>query len=216
MGLRNRTIGMAPVGCAVFLYDYLDVDICETAHGRTPAVASAVKRMRPDCLVFSYQGDGDLASIGMAETIHAANRGEAITVIFINNAVYGMTGGQMAPTTLLGQITATTPRGRDATTEGYPIRMCELLATLEAPLYIVRCALDTPRHIREAGKAIRRGFELQMTKKGYSFIELLSACPARWHMNPRDAIHWLSREMTRVFPLGVFRDTENISSPPKE
>jgi len=206
MGLREKTIGMAPVGCAVFMYDYMNMDICETAHGRTPAVASAIKRLRPDHLVFSYQGDGDLASIGMAETIHAANRGEHISVIFINNTVYGMTGGQMAPTTLPGQKTATTPCGRDPQTEGWPIKVCEMLATLDAPVYIERCALDTPAHIRQAGKAIRKSFELQMQGAGYTFVELLSACPSRLHMNAEQNMNWLSTELQKSFPVGIFRE----------
>jgi len=207
--LREKTIGMAPVGCAVFMYDYMNMDICETAHGRTPAVASAIKRLRPDHLVFSYQGDGDLASIGMAETIHAANRGEHISVIFINNTVYGMTGGQMAPTTLPGQKTATTPCGRNPSTEGWPIKVCELLATLDAPVYIERCALDTPAHIRQAGKAIRKSFELQMQAAGYSFVELLSACPSRLHMNAEQNMEWLSSDLQKSFPLGVFREPDH-------
>lgn len=208
LGVAGRTIGMAPVGCAVFMYDYMHVDVLETAHGRTPAVASAIKRLRPDHLVFSYQGDGDLASIGMAETIHAANRGENITVIFINNTVYGMTGGQMAPTTLAGQKTTTSPRGRDPNTEGHPLRMCELLATLPAPVYIERCILDTPAHIRKAAKAVHRAFSLQMQGAGYTFVELLCACPSRLRMTPQENIEWMQTHQVPIFPLGVFRQPE--------
>lgn len=206
LGIKGKTIGMGPVGCAVFLYEYLDIDCCEAAHGRTPSVACAIKRMRPDKVVFSYQGDGDLAAIGMAETIHTANRGEPISVFFINNCVYGMTKGQMAPTTLVGQKTYTTPNGRDAQTEGYPIKVCELLTTLNAPVYIERVALDTPQNIIKAKKAILKSFKLQIEGKGFSFVEMLSSCPTHWKMNPVDASKHIGAKMIPEFPLGVFKD----------
>ncbi len=206
MGIQGRCVGMGPVGCAVFLYEYLDIDCCEAAHGRTPAVACAIKRMRPETVVFSYQGDGDLAAIGLCETMHTANRGEPITVFFLNNTVYGMTKGQMAPTTLAGQKTYTTPTGRNPATEGHPLRMCELLATLEAPTYIERVSLNTPRHILRAKQAVRKAFDVQLAGQGYSFIEMLSACPAHWHMSPVEAAKWVDEVLEPVFPLGVYRD----------
>jgi 2-oxoglutarate ferredoxin oxidoreductase subunit beta len=206
--LRGRIIGMAPVGCAVMAYCYLDIDMCEAAHGRTPAVATGLKRALPDTLVFSYQGDGDLAAIGTAETIHAANRGENISVIFINNAVYGMTQGQMAPTTLIGQRTATTPRGRDAKSEGHPIRVCELLATLPGAVYLARVKATGPKDVRETKMAIERAFLTQERKKGFSLVEVLSPCPTYWHMKPTDAIRYVDEEMTKTFPVGVVRDWE--------
>ncbi|HUU69699.1 MAG TPA: thiamine pyrophosphate-dependent enzyme, partial [Planctomycetota bacterium] len=176
-GVREKTVAVAPVGCAVLAYDYFDFDVCEAPHGRTPAVATGIKRALPDRFVFSYQGDGDLAAIGTAEIIHAANRGENICVFFVNNAVYGMTQGQMAPTSLVGQRTATTPRGRDPKNEGYPIRMCELIATLQAPAYVERVTVSSPANIRKAKKAIRKAFQTQLDGKGFSFIEILSPCP---------------------------------------
>ncbi|MFH0910233.1 MAG: thiamine pyrophosphate-dependent enzyme [Planctomycetota bacterium] len=206
LGIQGRTVGMGPVGCAVFLYDYLDVDCCEAAHGRTPAVACAIKRMRPDAVVFSYQGDGDLAAIGMAETVHTANRGEPISVFFLNNAVYGMTKGQMAPTTLAGQKTYTTPVGRDPATEGHPIRVSELLATLESPAYIERVSLHSPRHILRAKKAVKKAFEVQLSGQGFSFVEMLSPCPTYWYLSPVEAVRWMDEAMLPAFPLGVFRD----------
>ncbi|MHC4873248.1 MAG: thiamine pyrophosphate-dependent enzyme [Planctomycetota bacterium] len=208
--IKDRTVAMGPVGCAVFLYKYLDLDCCEAPHGRTPSVACAIKRMRPESIVFSYQGDGDLAAIGMAETIHTANRGEPISVFFINNCVYGMTKGQMAPTTLVGQKTYTTPYGRDAETEGYPIKVCELLATLDAPVYIERVALDTPQNILKAKKAMKKSLQIQMEGKGYSFVEILATCPTHWKMTPVESAKHISEGMVPVFPLGVYRDrTEN-------
>ena len=204
--LRARCVGMAPVGCAVMAYCYIDVDMCEAAHGRTPAVATGIKRALPDHVVFSYQGDGDLAAIGTAEIIHAANRGENISVIFINNAVYGMTQGQMAPTTLLGQKTTTTPRGRDAKVEGYPIRVCELLATLGGAAYLARVTVATPKHVREAKKAIERAFLTQQMKRGFSLVEVLSPCPTYWRMSPDAAMAHIEEEMVKTFPLGVYRD----------
>jgi len=203
MGIRGRTIGIAPVGCAVLAYDYLDIDMIEVAHGRAPAVATGMKRTNPDKIIFSYQGDGDLAAIGTAEIIHAAHRGEQLTVIFINNAVFGMTGGQMAPTTMIEQVTATTPRGREASDQGYPLQIAELLAVLPGTNYVERCSLHNASHIRKAKKAIRRGFELQVEGvQGLSFIEILSACPTYWRMTPERSMEWIEKDMTKVFPLG--------------
>jgi len=206
LGIRERVIGLAPVGCAVLAHQYLKCDMCETAHGRTAAVATGVKRVRPECVVFSYQGDGDLAAIGTAETIHAANRGEPITVFFVNNAVYGMTGGQMAPTTMLDQRTTTTPLGRDAGYHGYPIRICELLATLDGPTYLERVALSSPQRIRQAKRAVRKGFLTQLERNGYALVELLSPCSVHWRLSPVEAMRFVEEQMTKVFPLGVFRD----------
>jgi 2-oxoglutarate ferredoxin oxidoreductase subunit beta len=203
LGIRGRTVGIAPVGCAVLAYDYLDVDMIEVAHGRAPAVATGMKRTNPNMIIFSYQGDGDLASIGAGEILHAAHRGEQITVIFINNAVYGMTSGQMAPTTLLGQITTTTPLGREAHSHGYPLQVAELLAVLPGAIYIERCSLHNAAHVRKTKKAIRCAFELQVAgAKGLSLVEVLSPCPAGWRMTPTKAIEWVENEMTKVFPLG--------------
>jgi 2-oxoglutarate ferredoxin oxidoreductase subunit beta len=207
LGIRGRTIGIAPVGCAVLAYDYLDVDMVEVAHGRAPAVATGMKRTNPDKIIFSYQGDGDLASIGAAEILHAAHRGEQITVVFINNAVYGMTGGQMAPTTILGQVTATTQQGRQAAGQGYPLQVCELLAVLPGAIYIERCALSSPSQIRKAKKAIKYAFELQLNgAEGLSLVELLSPCPTYWRMTPPKAMEWIENKMTKVFPLGRLKD----------
>ncbi len=203
LDIRGRTIGIAPVGCAVLAYDYLDVDMVEVAHGRPPAVATGMKRTNPDKIIFSYQGDGDLASIGAAEILHAGHRGEQITVIFINNAVYGMTGGQMAPTTMLDQVTATTPKGRTATEQGYPLQVSELLATLPGTIYIERCSLSNAARIRRAKKAIKHAFELQLNgAPGMSLVEILSSCPTYWRMSPVKALAWIENEMTKVFPLG--------------
>jgi 2-oxoglutarate ferredoxin oxidoreductase subunit beta len=203
LGIRDRTIGIAPVGCAVLAYDYLDVDMIEVAHGRAPAVATGMKRTNPDKIIFSYQGDGDLAAIGTAEIIHAAHRGEQITVIFINNAVFGMTGGQMAPTTMLGQVTTTTPLGRDAGKEGYPLQVSELLALLPGTIYIERCSLHKPALIQKAKKAVKHAFQLQVDgAKGLSLVELLSPCPTAWRMTPTKAIEWMENEMIKIFPLG--------------
>jgi 2-oxoglutarate/2-oxoacid ferredoxin oxidoreductase subunit beta len=205
LDLRGRTVGVAPVGCAVLAYNYLDIDMCEAAHGRAPAVATGIKRANPDLVVFGYQGDGDLASIGTAEIIHAANRGENYTTVFVNNAVYGLTGGQMAPTSLPGQVTATTPLGRDVALTGYPLRMCELLNTLERPALIVRTALDCPAGVRETRRWIREGLIAQVEGRGFCFIEVLSACPTYWHMTPEQSLEHLSGEMKRYFPVGMFR-----------
>jgi len=206
MGMRERCIGVAPVGCAVLAYDYLDIDWTEAAHGRPPAVATGLKRTQPDKLVFTYQGDGDLASIGMAETIHAANRGENITIIFVNNGIYGMTQGQMAPTTLVGQKTNTSPRGRDPAVAGWPIPVCELLDQLTAPTLIARTTITSPRSIRQTKKLIRKAFQCQLDGKGFSFIEVLSACPTYWRMTPSDAHTHIDTDVVKTYPLGTIRD----------
>ena len=206
-GIRSRTIGMAPVGCAVIAYDYLDVDMAEAAHGRTPAVATGIKRSDPEKIVFSYQGDGDLFAIGTAETIHAANRGENITIIFVNNAVYGMTSGQMAPTTLVNMKTATTPRGRDPLNEGCPIRVCELLSVLDRTAFLARGTVTSARRVRETKKLIHRAFETQEQKRGFGLVEVLSPCPTYWRMTPVKAMQFIEKQMTRTFPLGIIKDT---------
>ncbi|MHB8085766.1 MAG: thiamine pyrophosphate-dependent enzyme [Dehalococcoidia bacterium] len=206
MGLQEKTLGIPPPGCSVFAYNYFDVDMAESAHGRGAAVATGVKRAYPEIVVFTYQGDGDLAGIGTAETIHAANRGENITTIFINNAVYGMTGGQMAPTTLRGMKTTTTPYGRDHILEGHPIKMSEILALLEGVAYIERVAVNSPANIRKTKKAIAKAFQMQLDKKGFSMVEILSPCPTNWKMSSVQAWKWVDEEMTKVFPLGVYKD----------
>ena len=206
--IEEKTIGIAPVGCAVFLTNYMDIDMSEAAHGRAPAVATGIKRVLPDSIVFAYQGDGDLASIGAAEIIHAAARGENITVIFINNAIYGMTGGQMAPTTLVGQKTTTSQTGRDAEHCGYPVRMCEILATLEGAAYIERCALNGAANIKKAKKAVKKAFQMQIEKKGFSMVELLSACPTNWRMTPVEAQGYIKNHMIPYFPLGIYKEAE--------
>lgn len=203
--IQNKTIGVAPVGCAVFAYYYLKCDISEAPHGRTPAVATGIKRALPDRIVFSYQGDGDLAAIGMAETIHAANRGENITVIFINNTVYGMTGGQMAPTTLLGQQTPTCPAGRTSEKMGGPIRVCEILNTLDRPVYIERTALDGVPGVLKTKKALLTALKSQMEGKGYSFVEILSPCPTYFHLSSKDSLLFVKNELSRYFPVRAFR-----------
>ena len=203
LDIRGRTIGIAPVGCAVLEYDYIDVDMIEVAHGRAPAVATGMKRTNPDKIIFSYQGDGDLASIGAGEILHAGHRGEQITVIFINNAVFGMTGGQMAPTTMINQVTATTPKGRSATAQGYPLQVSELLVTLPGTIYVERCALSGSAAVRNTKKALKHAFELQLDgAEGMSLVEVLSPCPTYWRMSPADAMEWIEKEMTKVFPLG--------------
>jgi 2-oxoglutarate ferredoxin oxidoreductase subunit beta len=206
LNIRERTIGIAPVGCAVFAYDYFDFDMLEVAHGRPPAAATGMKRVLPDRIVFCYQGDGDLASIGTAEIIHAANRGENISVFFGNNATYGMTGGQMAPTTLPGQITTTTPKGRDTRTAGHPLRVAEMLATLEGPSLIARTAVDSPAHVKDTRDLIERSFRCQMEGRGFSMIEILSPCPTNWNMTPAQSTVWLREKMMDVFRLGIFKD----------
>lgn len=208
LGIQEQTVGVAPVGCAVFIYNYIDTDMYEAAHGRAPAVASACKRIRPDLTVFTYQGDGDLASIGIAEVIHAANRGENITVIFVNNAIYGMTGGQMAPTTLLGQKATTCPLGRDPQVNGYPMRVVEMLATLAAPGYLARVCVAKPKYVLEAKKAVRKAFETQISGKGFSLVEILSTCPTNWGMRPVEATDWLVDQMIPYYPLGEFKVPE--------
>lgn len=208
LGVEGRTVGVAPVGCSVMSYDFFGCDMIEASHGRAPAVATAVKRVLPEGVVFAYQGDGDLASIGMAETIHAATRGENITIIFINNAIYGMTGGQMAPTSLPTQVTQTSPYGRDSQTAGYPIRVCELLSSLDGVAYLERVAVDTPKNIRKAKKAIRHAFENQVNGVGYSLVEVVSTCPTNWGMSPEKAQEWLRENMLTYYPLGVYKDVQ--------
>ncbi len=202
LGIREIVIGVAPVGCAVVAYNYWDFDCSEAAHGRATAVATGIKRVRPENIVFTYQGDGDLAAIGTNETIHTANRGENITVIFINNAIYGMTGGQMAPTTLLGQKTSTTPLGRRPELEGYPLKISEMLSMLPAVKYIERVSLHSPQEIIKAGNAIKQAFKNQIEKKGFSLVEILSPCPTYWGLSPKDAVDWIRDVMTKEFPLG--------------
>lgn len=206
MGVQDRTIFISPVGCSVFAYYYFDVGNVQAAHGRTPAVATGVKRAHPESIVIAYQGDGDLAAIGTAEIVHAANRGEKISCFFINNAIYGMTGGQMAPTTLVGQTSTTSPWGRRPSNEGYPVHVCELLSTLEAPVYIERVALSDNKNIMRARRAIRKAIENQVAGLGFSFVEILSPCPTIWKMDPVDARRWVAEEMIKNFPLGVYRD----------
>ena len=203
LGIREKTVGIAPVGCSVVAYDYWDFDCCEAAHGRALAVATAIKRCRPSLVVFTYQGDGDLASIGIAETLHCANRKENLTCIFINNACYGMTGGQMAPTTLLGQKTATTPWGRDYREgDGFPLKVSELLANLEGVVYVERVAVSNPQNVRRAKKAIKEAFINQIEEKGFSLVEVLSPCPTVWRKTPHEAVKWIDEEMVKIFPLG--------------
>jgi 2-oxoglutarate ferredoxin oxidoreductase subunit beta len=208
LGIRGRTVGLAPVGCAVLMYNYIDVDFQEASHGRAPAMATGVKRVRPDLMVFTYQGDGDLASIGMGEIIHAANRGERFTTIFINNAVYGMTGGQMAPTSMPGQRTTTSPFGRKPDEVGMPIRVSELLASLVTPGFITRQSLIKPKHINKAKKAIKQAFEYQMENRCFSFVELISTCPTNWGMTPVEAVQWAEKTMLPYYPLGVYKTPE--------
>ena len=205
MGLAEKTIGVAPVGCSVFAYNYFDTDFVEAAHGRAPAMATGIKRVLPDRVVFTYQGDGDLASIGMAEIMHAAGRGENITVVFINNAIYGMTGGQMAPTTLPGQKTTSSPNGRDVEMQGYPLRMSEMIATMDGVGYVVRRSLHDPKNIRMAKKAIRMAFETQVRGLGFSMVELLSTCPTNWGIPPVESLKWVEEHMLPVFPLGDYK-----------
>jgi len=209
--LRGNVIGMAPVGCAVIAYNYLDIDMCEAAHGRTPEVAVGIKRVRPDKIVFSYQGDGDLAAIGTNEIIHVANRGEPITVIFINNTCYGMTGGQMAPTTLVGQRTSTTPKGRHLIGEGPPLRVCELLSPLERVVYLERRMLTSPKEIRLAKKAVEKAFRVQQQGLGFSMVELLSSCPTHWRLPPEQCAAYIEDRLTPVFPVGVIKDTTSAA-----
>lgn len=206
LGLRERIIGIAPVGCAVFAYNYFYFDMLEVAHGRPPAAATAMKRVLPDRIIFSYQGDGDLAAIGAAEIIHAAARGENISVFFVNNATYGMTGGQMAPTTLLDQKTSTTPKGRDALKAGYPLRVSEMLATIEGTSFIARASVDSPKHLLKTKAFIEKAFRYQTEGKGFSFVEILSPCPTDWGMSPEDSLNWIGSHLIPVYPLGILKD----------
>lgn len=207
MNLDGKVIGVAPVGCSVFAYDYFNCDMYEAAHGRAPAVATGAKRVvGNDTLVFTYQGDGDLASIGTNEIVHAAHRGEKLTVIFINNAIYGMTGGQMAPTSLPNQVTQTSPYGRNTETAGFPIRVCELLSSLDGVAYLERVTVDCPKNVRKAKKAIKKAFQTQIDKRGYSLVEIVGTCPTNWGMTPQDAFAWMNENMLPYYPLGVYKD----------
>lgn len=206
LDICGKTIGVAPVGCSVMAYNYFACDMVQAAHGRAPAVATGVKRADPENIVFAYQGDGDLAAIGTCETVHAAARGENITIIFINNAIYGMTGGQMAPTTLPEQVTQTSPYGRDTSCAGFPIRVSEMLATLDGPAYIERVAVNNIKNIKAAKKAIKKAFQNQVEGKGYSFIEVISTCPTNWGLTPEKALEWVDEKMIPYYPLGVYKD----------
>ncbi len=209
LGIREKTIGVAPVGCSVFAYNYFECDFAEAAHGRAPAMATGLKRVMPDKVVFTYQGDGDLASIGLAEIMHAALRGENITVIFINNAIYGMTGGQMAPTTLPGQKTTSSPNGRDVEMSGFPIKMSELIAQMQGATFVARRSLHNPTEIRKAKKAIKQAFENQINGFGFSMVELLSSCPTNWDINPADSLKWIETQMVPAYPLGDYKNAKN-------
>jgi 2-oxoglutarate ferredoxin oxidoreductase subunit beta len=206
LSLQDKAVGVVPVGCSVFAYNYFNFDIYQAPHGRAPAVATGAKRVHPENLVFTYQGDGDLASIGTAEIVHAAARGENITAIFINNAIYGMTGGQMAPTTLVGQVTTTSPYGRNRDTQGAPVRMSEMLAQLEGAYYIERVSLHDMAHVIKAKKAVKKAFQYQMEGKGFTMVELLSTCPSNWGLSPVEAVSWLKDNMIPCFPLGVTKE----------
>ncbi len=206
LGIEGKTIGIAPVGCSVMAYDYFNCDMIEAAHGRAPAIATGVKRALPENIVFTYQGDGDLASIGMAETVHSAARNENITVIFINNAIYGMTGGQMAPTSLQGQVTQTSPYGRDVNHCGFPIKVSEMLSTLDGPEYIERVAVNNVKNVKNAKKAIKKAFQNQVDGKGFSLVEVVSSCPTNWGMTPKKALEWIDEKMIPYYPLGVYKD----------
>ena len=206
LGVTGKTVGIASVGCSVFSYNYFNCDMIQAAHGRAPAVATGAKRANPDNVVFTYQGDGDLAAIGTAETVHSAARGENITVIFVNNAIYGMTGGQMAPTTLPNQVTQTSPYGRDVTVVGYPVKVCEMLSQVDGATYLERVAVNNVKNIKNAKKAILRAFKNQIEGKGFSLIEVLSTCPTNWGLSPKEALNWLSENMEKHYPLGVYKD----------
>lgn len=208
LGIRENTIGVAPVGCSVLAYEYFNCDMQEAAHGRAPAVATGIKRVQPDKVVFTYQGDGDLASIGTAEIVHAAARGEKITTIFVNNAIYGMTGGQMAPTTLIGQTATTAPYGRNPEIQGFPIRMAEMLSTLTGAVYVARVTVNNPQNIRKAKAAIKKAFELQIAGKGFTLVEVLSTCPTNWGLTPVEALKWLEENMIPYYPLGEYKSPE--------
>lgn len=206
LDIEGDAVGIASVGCSVMCYNYFGCDMIQAPHGRAPAVATGVKRTRPDCVVFTYQGDGDLAAIGTAETVHSATRGENITVIFVNNAIYGMTGGQMAPTTLPGQVTQTTPYGRDVNYSGYPVRVCEMLSTLDGVEYCERVSVDCVKNVMKAKKAIKKAFQNQVEGKGFSFVEVVSSCPTNWGLTPDKALTWLRENMIPYYPLGVYKD----------
>lgn len=210
LAVQGKTIGIAPVGCSVMAYDYFAVDMIQAAHGRAPAVATAVKRVHPDNVVFSYQGDGDLAAIGTAEIVHAAARGEKITVIFVNNGIYGMTSGQMAPTTLIGQKSTTSPEGRNPNREGYPIKISEMLAILDGAVYITRESVHTPARINSAKKAIKKAFEVQLRKEGFSLVEILSTCPINWGLSPVDSLKWVEEKMIPFYPLGEIKKGREV------
>ncbi|MTI79387.1 MAG: 2-oxoglutarate oxidoreductase [Firmicutes bacterium] len=210
LGVADDTVGVCPVGCAVFAYNYFNVDMFQASHGRAPAVATGIKRSLPDRIVFTYQGDGDLASIGTAEIVHAVARSEKFTSIFINNAVYGMTGGQMAPTTLIGQKTTTTPAGRDQEETGFPIKMSEMLSTLDGAAYVARVSVHSPQHIVKAKKAIKKAFEIQMSGKGFAMVEVLSICPTNWGMSPSESLKWLEENMIPYYPLGVYKEPAEV------
>ncbi|MDL2232303.1 thiamine pyrophosphate-dependent enzyme [Ruminococcaceae bacterium OttesenSCG-928-L11] len=215
LDLQQRAVGVAPVGCSVMAYNFFDFDMVQSPHGRAPAVATGLKRAIPENIVFTYQGDGDLAAIGTAEIVHAATRGESIVVVFVNNAIYGMTGGQMAPTTLPGQVTQTTPYGRDVNYAGYPIRVCEMLSTLEGVEYAERVAVDTVPNIRKAKKAILKAFQNQVDGKGFSIVEVLSTCPTNWGLTPVESLGWLKDNMMPYYPLGVYKDKSSDKSSDK-
>ncbi|MBE6794283.1 MAG: 2-oxoglutarate oxidoreductase [Ruminococcaceae bacterium] len=206
LGVQGKTVGIASVGCSVMSYDYFDVDMVQAAHGRAPAVATGVKRANPENIVFTYQGDGDLAAIGTAETVHSAARGENITIIFVNNAIYGMTGGQMAPTTLPGQVTQTSPYGRDTNTVGFPLKVCELLSNVDGATYLERVAVNNVKNVKAAKKAIKKAFTYQTEGKGFTLIEVLSTCPTNWGLTPPNALKWLEENMIPYYPLGVYKD----------
>lgn len=206
LGIEGSTVGIAPVGCSVFAYNYFNCDMVEAPHGRAPAVATGIKRALPQNTVFTYQGDGDLAAIGTAETVHSAARGENITIIFVNNAIYGMTGGQMAPTTLPGQVTQTSPYGRDVATVGYPVKVCELLSNVEGAAYLERVSVDSVKNIKAAKQAIKKAFSYQLEGKGFSLVEVLSTCPTNWGLTPQKSLDWLRENMMPYYPLGVYKD----------
>ena len=204
--ILDRTIGISSVGCSALNYDFFSCDMQQAAHGRAPAVATGIKRVRPNSIIFTYQGDGDLASIGIAEAIHAAHRGENITIVFVNNAIYGMTGGQMAPTTLIGQKTTTSPEGRDAVSSGLPLRISEMMATIPGATYIERVSVHNPKHVFKAKKALKKAFQIQKDNKGFTLIEFISTCPVNWGLTPKDAVDWAVDNMIPYYPLGVFKD----------
>ncbi len=215
LGVRSRTVGVAPVGCAVLAYDYFNADMQQASHGRAPAVATGIKRARPDLVVFTYQGDGDLASIGMSEILHCANRGEKVTVVFVNNAIYGMTGGQMAPTTMPGQVTTTSPLGRDVRLAGEPIRMAEMLCTLRTPAFVARGAVHRPLHAVRTKDLLRRAFTYQVEDRCFSMVEILSTCPTNWGLPPQEACDWVEQTMVPYFPLGIFKTPDGSDRAPR-